>query len=225
MVISIYRPCDGDKLLFFKLLEGLLNEVNKENKIIVLGGDFNIELKKENKHKTELKSLLESFSLYLHINEYTRITAETKSSIDNIFSSLSCPVEGVVICSHISDHTAQKITFTSGQNESVNNYEMRFYSDAAKLNFFNDLCEQDWSKIYSINNAHIDKQYDSFIRTFSQIFNHHFPKKKIVHKTSRNVSAYHDPEVIQCKKRLDLLHLLSSHDNQYKNIYKAEKRI
>lgn len=61
LIVSVYRPCNGEKDKFLELLEKLLSAMYTENRIIILGGDFNIELRKENKFKSELVSLLKPF--------------------------------------------------------------------------------------------------------------------------------------------------------------------
>lgn len=85
IVIAMYRPFNGNKDMFLDLLEQLLTSIHNENKTIILGGDLNIYLDRDNKHRTELLSLLDSFSLCKHIEGYTRIKDNTKSSIDKTY--------------------------------------------------------------------------------------------------------------------------------------------
>lgn len=225
LIISIYRPCNGDRDAFLVHLEGLLLSIQQENKTVILGGDFNIELKKENKFKTELLSLLHSFSLKQHINEDTRVFNNTNSCIDNIFSNVARTIKGSVIFNHISDHSAQKISFNVETNRSLKTRQIRLFTDQAKQDFLNELGEQNWLQVYSVETHCVNKQWEYFARIFSNIFEKHFPKRKIVLGKPKLKEIFRDnPEFIQCKKNLDLLFSLSNQDREYKSLYKKEKK-
>lgn len=225
ILVSIYRPCNGNKEIFFDLLEGLLIAINKENKIIIIGGDFNIELREENRFRTELISIFDSFSLVKHISEDTRITHNTNSCIDNIFSNLTETVNSSIIFNHISDHSAQKICFKVEVDKYVKYKQIRLYSNEAKQDFFNELGNQNWLNVFSFETDDVNGQWNCFFTIFSHIFEKYFPKKKIIVKNENSKEKfYDDPKISQSKHRLDVLFCLSSHDVRYKTLYRDEKR-
>ena len=71
-------------------LNPLLDKLSKENKTIFLLGDFNIDLLKYDSHPptNEFLDSLSSNYFLPHIIHPTRITARSKTLIDNIFSNL-----------------------------------------------------------------------------------------------------------------------------------------
>lgn len=227
IVLAVYRPCNGNKEIFLKLLEKLITSIQNENKLIILGGDFNIELTRDNKYKTELLSLLDSFGIYKHIKDDTRVTNNTNSCIDNIFSNIEsrteCSVSSYVISNHVSDHKAQKICFNLKTNKKTINNNVRIYKEEAIQEFFNDLREQTWSLVYSLENSKVDEQWNCFLNAFLGLFNIHFPKRPMKNKFKTN-KFYNNPELVTCKQSLDLLLMLSNSNPNFKNMYKNQKK-
>ena len=169
VVISIYRPCNGSKDLFLNLFENLLEKSSKENLEVIIGGDFNIEMREENKYKLEVEYLLNSFAFHIHINDHTRVSNNINSCIDNIFSNLNCEVKGSVIENHISDHRAQKISFQAAKVEKRQSSYKRVFSDVKKQAFLTNLGSQNWESVYSIDRSRVDYQWKLFINTYINI--------------------------------------------------------
>jgi len=87
-----------------------MTKIVDERKMAFIAGDFNIELIRENKAKSDLLSLMKSFNFTPSICSNTRATDTTTSCIDNIFTN-SDWVESLVFENHVSDHMAQKVIF------------------------------------------------------------------------------------------------------------------
>ena len=78
-------------------MEDTLTRAYSENKPLVLTGDFNIDILKEdnsrpNTLRTEWESLYENFELVQIIKEPTRVTDRSKSLIDHIYCWVDLPV-------------------------------------------------------------------------------------------------------------------------------------
>lgn len=176
LVMSVYRP-DTDIDAFFVKMEEILNKVDHEDYIILISGDFNIDIRKNTRHSAYLLSLLSSYGLFPSTREYTRITDQTKSCIDNIYTNIkdfTCQV----LHTHISDHTAQKITFGIDVNPGVEYCTVRNFSDENVVQFKNMLSQHNWNNLYLCNELSVTEQYQEFMNTFIPIFNACFPKKK-----------------------------------------------
>ena len=116
-------------------LNELLDKLSKENKTIFLLGDFNINLSNYDIHHptNEFLDSLSSHYFLPHILQPSRVTTNSKTLIDNIFSNMAVPsiISGNLTVS-ISDHLLQ---FFVAPNIFVN----AFYP---KSNNY----ERDWSK-------------------------------------------------------------------------------
>ena len=96
---------------FNEYLKNLLKKLDREKKQVYLMGDFNLDLLQiENNDKiSEYYDILTSYLFVPHITLPTRITASSKTLIDNIFSNdpnFSAGISGNFTFS-ISDHLPQ----------------------------------------------------------------------------------------------------------------------
>ena len=94
---------------------------NKSNYAIV--GDFNIDALKYNvaTYATDHLNTLASYGCKLFVDKATRVTADSATCIDHVYSNLSAhQLETDILMSDVSDHygTLTKIT---GFRKSVNN--------------------------------------------------------------------------------------------------------
>lgn len=219
IVVSVYRPPSGDVNRFLDSIEALLSGEINENKKIVIAGDFNIEMLKENVHRTNLLSLLQSFNLKQSIFVNTRIVKNSASCIDNIFVNFEY-TDGKVLDTFISDHTAQKVSFQLKQcHKNILQYRRNF-SEQNKSLFINYLKEQDWAQAYELHD--INAQWNMFMNNFVNIFNHCFPLKLV--NTNHKYKTHDDPRITQSKKKLDLLLTLNTFHNSFKEQYSNAKR-
>ncbi|KAK9674776.1 hypothetical protein QE152_g40867, partial [Popillia japonica] len=98
----------GDISVFFENLFTLLDEICVLGGVVVVAGDFNINLGESSSAARSLISILSCFKLIPYVTEPTRVTASSSTLIDNIFaeelpSTYSCSVG----FSHVSDHKYQ----------------------------------------------------------------------------------------------------------------------
>lgn len=108
VVVVIYRPPESRMVLFFDKLNMLLSLLVSSGEIFVIAGDFNIDIKKDTKDKQSFIAVLDSYNVNVTINEYTRITKNSKSCIDNILTNIKVEYEAAVLQSHMSDHSNQR---------------------------------------------------------------------------------------------------------------------
>lgn len=72
IVICIYRIPNSDIQIFFEKLAILLNKVCNNSRSVIVCGDWNIDMLKNNNQTRELKTILLNHGLYPHINVPTR---------------------------------------------------------------------------------------------------------------------------------------------------------
>ena len=110
IVGCIYRhPCMSIKE-FNDLFSPILHKLSKENKTLIILGDFNIDLIKCNTDgkTSEFFDLVSSHNLLPYITLPTRVTDRSKTLIDNIFSnSTNTNIISGNLTSTVSDHLPQ----------------------------------------------------------------------------------------------------------------------
>lgn len=218
IVISIYRPSGSNVEVFFERLESLLSNIIQEWKTIIIAGDFNMEMKQDNKLKDQLFSLTSSFGLHPRIEDCTR----KESCLDNILTNIENS-KGSVFEAHISDHNMQKLTFKIKEPTKQETHRYgRIYSEEAKFNFRTQLKQQDWQQVCAVKMSEVDEQWSCFIRTFTDIFNSCFPLKLIGFR-KQNL-YFNDQSIVECKNRLDILLISCRTNPMYTPLYNSAKK-
>ena len=165
-------------------LKDLLENLSHENKTIVKMGDFNIDLLKYDTEKDSadfLDSMYASFILP-YISTPFRVIPRSKTLVDNIFSNNI--EDGSIswnIVTTISDHYAQFPLLQNLNNKNPTKSEM-YHQDFKKIIKERDLVNTNWDAILEVNNADVDKSFESFITTVNSIIAEHAPLKKYLLK-------------------------------------------
>ena len=179
LVGCMYRPPNTDIVQFNLALANILNTIDKKRyKSVIIAGDFNIDLSKNDSHSdtTEFCDNFLSHSYMPSINVPTRITTHSQSLIDNIFIKCKNLASAAVIYCDISDHlpiAAVLRTKLSAKKQKSNTY-MRAYGDSSISNFNQDLGRPLlWNGLTTASNT--DEMFILFHTTFSDCFERHFP--------------------------------------------------
>ena len=187
IVGCVYRhPCMNPTEFIDIYLSELLQKFSKEDKTIMLMGDFNIDLLKYD-HNTDSASFLDSLYtnfLLPYISTPSRVTTHSRTLIDNIFSNNI--EDGLIsgnIISTISDHYAQFLLMKNmkiKQRETTDIYRHDF-TNFNEVQFKSELCNIDWKSVLEINKKDVDFSSSKFFETSNNL-QKHAPIKKILTK-------------------------------------------
>lgn len=185
IVGTIYRHHSLSVKDFNKILGTLLENINKQGKLLVLTGDFNINLLNYDTD-TNVTNFIDTLSNYLilpHINLPTRITETSKTLIDNIFISPTTQksTSGNFITG-ISDHLAQFVVLEN-LISTYTNSDHHFYKDWKNFNaenFKKDFCSLNWDKV--TDNENPSTSFDLFFQELNDLISIHVPTRKLSKK-------------------------------------------
>ena len=109
IVTVIYRPPNTDTRIFNERLNAVLNCVNNERKPCYLMGDYDVNILNYDSHSAtaEFVEMLYSHAFLPLINRPTRITQNSATIIDNIFTNNIGEAEwghNGILVTDISDH-------------------------------------------------------------------------------------------------------------------------
>ena len=162
-------------------LKPLLYKISKENKRILLLGDFNIDLLNV-ETQPEISNFVDNLSsLYLlpTVNIPTRITSTSKTLIDNIFCNFSDPtfLSGNLV-SAISDHLPQFLITTNTVNSKpISNLSYRDWSKFKQEEFVLDYLDIDWNTTLKLENECVDTSFNAFLDSINALIDNHIPIK------------------------------------------------
>ena len=182
---SIYRhPHDNNDIFdeFLTYLELTLVKLSKENKVIYLCGDFNCDLLKyENTNNyRRFYDLLSSFAIFPMILLPTRVTKDSATIVDNIFTNnLSSPLQSGNIKTDISDHYSQ---FILVRNQKIDIKKITIYK--RDYSTFSETSLREDVSIQNFNNQldDVNDQFQDFYFKLQGCVDRHAPLKKLTPK-------------------------------------------
>jgi len=181
-VIGLYRPPKIENFdEFIELLFEILLSINNNEDIIIITGDFNIDLSqysKQTNSKREINDILSCHNIKFVISDATRVTDKTSTCIDNIgITSNSCAyVSNTIKCS-ISDHYAVSIKcLLKNEKPKCTYLYSRDLSDEniSLLNY--QLSRENWEEV--LINDDTNSATEKFVETLNFYFNLICVKKK-----------------------------------------------
>ena len=100
----MYRPPGAKISEFWEMFEELIDKISDKNKDIIICGDFNIDISKENSQTKKYQDLINMYGLHINNCEGTRITPSTMTCIDHSISNTFYDL--ATLRCNISDHYA-----------------------------------------------------------------------------------------------------------------------
>ena len=160
------------------------DKLTKKNKPSVISGDFNLNLIKytQNRRVNQFLENILSKNFIPHITLPTRVTEESATSPDNIFTNNyehNC-VSGN-ITTYISDHLPQFLIIEDLKqtpSKEISTISFRDYKNFSDDGFKAELSEFDWSLV--TENSEVNLGFETFVRPVNRILDKHAPTKIIV---------------------------------------------
>lgn len=179
----VYRHPNSDLSKFKDYVDQTTETIDKQNKLCMIMGDFNIDLLKVNTHADSenfINSLGSSF-LLPQILQPTRITDHSATLIDNIFFNGS--IEHLSISGNIvyplTDHLPNFLIFNKFSTLPSNiNLFKRDYTNFNETALIEEVSAVNWQLVFNYN-PDPTNMFDIFYKKISEIIDKHAPMKKI----------------------------------------------
>ena len=187
IVISWYRPPDTE-VKKFDNLECILDQIECENKDVILMGDVNCDLLAQlpSCYTVKMTEMARNYHLNQLIDEPTRVTESSRTLIDHIYTSRIDNIsESGVLNIGMSDHY---IVYAIIGKERKTTHHRHKYSVNRSYNHLNvdmlktDLRNTNWCNIGK--HLNVDDAVNEFESMFLDVADHHAPlrRKRVRHK-------------------------------------------
>jgi exonuclease III len=180
LITSVYRP-PSSRIEYFEKIEILFQNLDSEHKELIIVGDFNCDLLKNNlsNHTKRLNEITNLFQMIQVIEHPTRITDSTATLLDvAIVSHPENILQSGVLHVGISDHSliyiCRKISFSLNSNHNKV-IESRDYKSYLQQNFNQDLYAALSLVDWGTDEPNI--LWDNFKTTFNYVADIHAPTK------------------------------------------------
>ena len=179
---TIYRPPGHDTNNYNLEINKILDKLHKENKIIYIMGDYNINLLNSDTHSPtgHFFYLMYSNMLVPLITHPTRVTANSATLIDNIFTSNMCNsgtiIQGVFV-TDITDHYPIFHINHELTTEIADEFIERIYNTKNMREFSETLSRTDRSEMYTASGT--QEAFDLFHNKLMELHNKYLPMVRI----------------------------------------------
>ena len=190
----------------------LLTKIDSENKLVVLMGDFNINLMEfaNDQHVSGFLDAMGSFALIPNITLPTRIAGDSRTLIDNIYTSPElCGTFSGNVLTCISDHLAQFCLLSDSKTFSPKHSVKK--RDWAKFNgaeFLTQIQSIDWKNVLQSDLQNPNISIENFLKCIKGLLDQHAPVKQFRPKKVINLKAspWMTPEILNSMKVRDKLY-------------------
>ena len=204
-VSCIYRKPGSDLEIFNENMSDIIHKLNL-SKNYILCGDFNINLLKCNNHRGTniFFDILSNAGLNPLVCLPTRVSSETATLIDNVFSNIKVDSNnGVLIDDTISDHLPIFACINYGLSKNLvkpsKYYFIRDTSDNNIAKFINELNNVNWDNVY--NEKDVNRVYTEFISNVKHVYNFCCPIKKVKTKQHKAPKPWLTKGLLNCIRK------------------------
>ena len=178
LVGVVYRPPNTSIDDFNEELSGILHSIKKESTLCYLMGDININLLNIETHPrtAQFLELMYSYSYTPLITKPTRVTHNTATLIDNIFTNEQFNESSIqgILCTDVSDHfPVFLIDMKHSFSHTKNVFRKRCLSFSKRAKFKIDLMNSKWSGVLDSNCA--QESFSTFHKIFKDTYDSCFP--------------------------------------------------
>ncbi len=207
VVTCLYRTPGSNIDIFNQNLDYLFDSLN--NKVHFVCGDLNIDLlnPQGNTKTTDFINTMYSNSLFQVITKPSRITLETATLIDHIFTNTTDnDVTARLLLSDFSVHLPifgifQQLLKSENRTSKQCHKFTRYRTPQALTALKADLSTQTWDEVYITTDP--DQAYEAFSSTLLKLYDEHCP---LTESPSNNKNRNHKPWITKgldnaCKKK------------------------
>ena len=215
-----YRHPNANPDIFINYIDSSIDKIQREGKLCVILGDFNLDLLKFETHPVtdNFMNILGTHFFLPHILQPTRITHHSETLIDNIFFN---SIEHFTISGNLvydlTDHLPNFIIVKkiSSLPAKVKLYK-RDYSSFDEIALVNDIQAIDWRQAFS-GDTNPNDMFDSFYNKVAEIVDTHIPIKQM---SKRQLKSHSKPWItpaikISIQKKNDLYKKFLKTKSQY----------
>lgn len=177
IIVVVYHSPSASHGEFIKFLENLIDELNKKGNCMIIG-DFNIDINMDSFYKNKLLTTMDSLGLKQYVNKPTRITCDSRTIIDLVFSNKKVDVR-VNDEPKITDHAWLIIGYNIGKQGNKRKYNELYTRDYSRINVnvFWELIEGETMQKYK-RELKVNIWAEKFIKTIIDVLNKVAPVRK-----------------------------------------------
>jgi hypothetical protein len=228
-IIVVYRPPKANDIFFDNLTKCIFQIFNNNlNKLVIVLGDFNINMAQKGEIQDRLITTMSSFGLDQQIQNFTREVRGSKSMIDLVFTNIkSQEFQSSIMITALSDHHGQEVLLKTNKQMSNSFYTYKRMINPKNTSQFKQLLQNEfWTSIYDEGKT-LDEKYNCFNDILRKHFHNAFPIKKFKLKSVSSCKIQFTAKTLELRKKLKQLYITSKDLlplHPIKDLYKERKK-
>lgn len=143
-VLNVYHSPSSSDANFLGRLEEILEEYSTKTDILILVGDFNINIAKNTYYSNRLNNIIRNNGLYQKVDKFTRITKESATIIDLMITNEKEIPFQIHLTPKITDHCILTVYLKNDNNQESFTKKFRNFKQFNEINFQLDLMKTEW---------------------------------------------------------------------------------
>lgn len=177
LIFNVYHSPSASNMEFLERIDRLLDDFSTANGVLIIIGDFNINIARNTYYSEKLKNIINFSGLYQLVDSFTRVTPDTASIIDLIITNEKELPFQVHQTPKITDHTILTVDIPINNTTEVQKKHIRDYKNFNELQFQLALMDGTWAP----NCTNTDVLAEMIVQNILTILNIHAPEvQKII---------------------------------------------
>lgn len=143
-ILNVYHSPHSSDAIFLAKLEEIFGEFTSKTGLLLVVGDFNIDLSKDKYYSGKLKEVIERNGLYQKVDTFTRITQNSASLIDLLVTNNKDFNHRVHHTPKIADHSIVTTDIILHEKPQIFKKTCRNFTGFNELDFQLDLIDAEW---------------------------------------------------------------------------------
>lgn len=173
-IFNLYHSPNASKACLIEELEEILEEYAVKPGILIIVGDFNIDLSKDSFYSDKLRDIIKNNGLFQKVETFTRITEESATTVDLVITNDKQLQHQVHSTPKISDHCILSVELLK---QPINVKYLKTYRDFSKFNeldFQLDLMDTQWTS----DSTDVNRLSEELVSGIMKVLNEHAPVKE-----------------------------------------------
>lgn len=199
IIVVVYHSPSASDADFVRYIEDLAEELTiKENCMIL--GDFNIDMKTDTYYKKKLLTGMASLGMKQYVEEPTRITKDSRSTIDLLFANKNVQLQ-VAHEPKITDHAWVKVVLSTNKVENMlREFSVRNYKKIDS----NELVRVLRNKMQRTQEIEINERGKMFVDDIVDVLDNLAPKRNMKIPTAWEGKKWFSEEIKVAAERRDM---------------------
>lgn len=212
----LYHSPNASDARFIQILDNWMENFVDQSKLNIIAGDFNINWKNDT-DSNQLKRLVDFYNLKQTVKDCTRVTCNSRTLIDHVFSNFHTVVSTIDDNFKITDHETIFINLNQGESRLENKIKIKNWSRYSKP-AISELVQRSLD-FYTAADGLDDKAFA--LTDILKTCTNSLVQEKYI--TADSTNSWYSADLLRLKRKCDMWNVIFKRSNDINHWYKYKK--